>query len=248
MQETETSEKTLEHNRINYFLLKFDFINNEIENFTKVIKSISSRFDRLEKTDVPHFQFKVVENEQTFDKALATNWTLTSDKIGIKLRFSEAEKSITLETKKYKNNATYKPMLDVLINAIKDNSIQIESTRIGMRYINEYACLKLSDIKKVYQKRLADSIIPQLKGDKIARAIAVEEYHNDYGSLRLQYGVPNKYYPSKIKDYDLLLDIDSYVNDTIPYEKWCDAIRELNHNAYSIFSDSIINEYLQKMK
>ena len=73
----------------------------------------------------------------------------------------------------------------------------------------------------------------------------VHEFQCDSLMKRVQYGIPNRFYPSIISNYDLVLDIDVYSGGSMGLDVWDDNIREYNHAAYDTFlsytKDSLID-------
>jgi uncharacterized protein (TIGR04255 family) len=76
----------------------------------------------------------------------------------------------------------------------------------------------------------------------------MEEYSNEELKLRLQYGVPNKFYPSSITTYDLLLDIDSYTESNYNVNDWESIISKLNHSAYELFLKEMNEIFIGQLK
>lgn len=83
---------------------------------------------------------------------------------------------------------------------------------------------------------------------ELSRIIGVEEYNNDGYKLRFQYGIPNKFYPSVMTVYDLIMDIDSYIESTSTISEWEQIIVNLNHAAYRKFINEINENYLKELK
>jgi uncharacterized protein (TIGR04255 family) len=82
-----------------------------------------------------------------------------------------------------------------------------------------------------------------------SRLIAVEHYNfGDGFKFRLQYGINNDFFPSVIKKYDLVMDLDSYLDDTCNTKEWEEKIKKLNHDAAVIFEKGITQKYLEALK
>jgi len=124
----------------------------------------------------------------------------------------------------------------------------IESKRIGLRYINEFPCNDIKTVSKIFNKRLSAIIKQMINGKSQSRVIGMEEYNNDGFKIRFQYGIPNKYYPSAINVFDLVLDIDSYIEISSPANEWEDLIKILNHSAYTYFITEMNENYLEGLK
>ena len=82
----------------------------------------------------------------------------------------------------------------------------------------------------------------------ISRVISQEEYNFSNSKLRLQYGIPNKFYPGLLNNYDLVLDIDSYLDSRTIVSDWTLVLSDLNHKAYDIFQESISQNLLESLK
>jgi uncharacterized protein (TIGR04255 family) len=120
---------------------------------------------------------------------------------------------------------------------------------LGREHGLRFECKRQREISRIYGKRLSSSVKSMLSIDNQTRVIAMEEYNvNDDILLRLQYGVPNKFYPSKISTYDLLLDIDAYTVASTNVESWEETIRTLNHTAYDTFKSAVNEQFLEQLK
>jgi uncharacterized protein (TIGR04255 family) len=117
-----------------------------------------------------------------------------------------------------------------------------------MRYINSFHCKTPKEIIKVLSKDKAKILSGICQENQLSRMIVQEEYNTENSKLRLQYGVPNKYYPAVMTTYDVLLDIDSYDDSTHPFEEWDEVIKNLNHMAYGAFVKSMNSQYIESLK
>jgi hypothetical protein len=81
-----------------------------------------------------------------------------------------------------------------------------------------------------------------------SRVIGVEEYNAEGYKMKFQYGIPNKFYPSAITNYDLIMDIDSYIQSSSSLDEWESIIADLNHSAYQRFIAEINDKYLEELK
>jgi len=124
----------------------------------------------------------------------------------------------------------------------------IKSKRIGMRFINEFPCDNIDSIKKVLRLEKAKIVTEMLKDINLSRSLAYTEYNHDGRKARVQYGVSNKFYPSVISKYDLVLDIDVYYDLQMQIDGWASAISEINHAAYDYFTSTINQKYLEAMR
>jgi len=76
----------------------------------------------------------------------------------------------------------------------------------------------------------------------------MEEYNNEGMKMRFQYGIPNKFYPSVITVFDLVLDIDSFIESESSVNEWEGIISKLNHAAYGKFVKEINPNYIEDLK
>ena len=240
---------TLEKNYITQFILRIDInpFQLQTEKYPNVIINhiMSKAFNRREKQIINKINFRF-NNEQEVSKTSEEvfNYILINEQKNIKLTFS-FDGAIIFHTTQYEDNSVYKDTIQLLLEAIKVNSLDIIANRIGMRYINEFPCSNTKNISKFFNKTIATNIKNMLKEEKISRAIAQEEYNNSYLKLKVQYGVPNKFYPAVINNYDLLLDIDSFDNTQNKPEQWEEVISELNNQAYNKFLNVINPKLIQ---
>jgi uncharacterized protein (TIGR04255 family) len=243
------ANNTLTKNAIKQFILRVDFTKSDALNIGEIAERMSVHFDRSEKRQISGFQMKLTQGvasevvpQNAFDFVLISEQTTTT------LTFSEVQNAFWIECNNYINNSIYKEIIDRIIEVINIVSPDIESKRIGLRYINEFKCNNLKSIGKIYAKRLTNITKKMLDRPKLSRIIGMEEYNNDGYKLRLQYGIPNKFYPSVINVFDLLMDIDSYIDSTNTIGEWEGIIVNLNHAAYSLFIDEINTSYLEELK
>ncbi len=166
----------------------------------------------------------------------------------VTLQLNCFERSIVLMSSHYNDNSIYKDRIHKVITLLKEFNSDLAASRIGMRYINKFSCSKAADIGKYLITPETNSIKDTLKRSNVCRAILVHEYqHGDY-QVRVQCGVPNKFYPSVITNYELVLDIDVYGGGSQPIDRWEDSIRDYNHGAYDYFVKYIKPSLLAEMK
>ena len=76
----------------------------------------------------------------------------------------------------------------------------------------------------------------------------VHEFQNDSHRVKVQYGIPNRFYPSVITNIDLVLDIDVFAQGVLAIDEWNEVIKECNHSAYNMFCKYMKNTYIESMK
>lgn len=244
------NDRTLSKNRINNFLLRVDLVNNSDLNLIETAEALSESFDRTEKRIIDNVTVNFTQHQHDLDRNKSLNYVLFSDTESITLTFSEHENAFWIQSSKYKNNLAYKSFIKLIINEISKHCDTIEAKRIGLRYINEFNCNTIRKISSIFGRRLSGITRSMLKNTNNVRVIGVEEYYDKESSkrLRLQYGIPNEFYPSNISTYDLLLDIDSYIEDTIKITDFEDTISDLNHSAYNIFINETNPKLIERLK
>ena len=184
-----------------------------------------------------------------FPKLNYTQYVLKTDNGRIRLKLNEREKAIIIDANHYVNNSVYKNRVsDIISNLISLGFEKIKAKRIGLRYINTVSCSKKTEISKVIKKPLVASIIKSLDIENINRSMQIVEYVNDDSSVRVQYGCPNKFYPSKLVNYDVVLDIDVYFGGLQTINEWEESISTYNHTAYREFLNFIEPSFVAKLK
>ena len=246
----EKVDRTLYNNEIKKFILKIDFVSNDVSDFASLVNNISKNFTRLEqRTHINYnINLNLKQDKEEVRKEQTPDYVLINDRTSLNLTFSTFQNALIIETAKYVNNESYKECLRLVGNAIMELSINIQCKRIGMRYINSFQCKSPKEIGKVLSKEKAKMLSGICKEEQLSRVIVQEEYNTDSSKLRVQYGVPNKFYPAVMKTYDILLDIDSYDDSTHPFDEWDDIIKNLNHLAYRVFVESMNYQYIEKLK
>ncbi len=242
------AETTLNNNPIKTFILRFDTPNLSLESMKKMILRLSPRFDRTEERVHSNINIHLTEKGHDVNKTDHKDYVLISDSDGAQLTFSEMNKCFSFQTAQYKDYLTYKRVIDDVASSIQTESLDVKTARLGMRFINEIKCSKLVDIKKKLSKNTGAVISAMCSNDNSSRAVAIEEYTTDDLKVRFQYGILNKYYPSKLVNYDLTLDIDVYIDYELSLHEWDDALKKLNHTAFDIFKNAVSIKMLEEMK
>lgn len=246
----EQIDRTLYNNEIKKFILKIDFVSNEVNDFASIVNNISKQFTRLEQRTHINYNINVdlKQDKEEVRKEQTPDYVLIDEMKSLNLTFSTFQNALIIETAKYVNNISYKECLKIVKDSIIELALNIQCKRIGMRYINSFQCKALKEIGKILSKEKAKVLSGICHEDQLSRAIVQEEYNTDNSKLRLQYGMPNKFYPAVMTTYDILLDIDSYDDSTHPFEEWDDVIRNLNHMAYGAFIRSMNSQYIENLK
>ena len=246
----EQIDRTLYNNNVKKFILKIDFTSNDVNDFALIVNVISKCFTRLEQRTHINYNINVnlQQNKEDVKKEQTPDYVLVDEERCLNLTFSTFQNALIIETSKYLNNVSYKECLNIVYSAIIKLGIQIQSKRIGMRYINSFQCKTMKDIAKVFSKNKSKVFTEICQREYLSRVIIQEQYNMGDYKLRSQYGIPNKFYPAIMTTYDLLLDIDSYDDSNHSFEEWDDVIRNLNHAAYGEFDQSITPKYKESLK
>lgn len=241
-------ERMLIKNKLKTFLLRIDLINDDECRIAKIVEKMSKFFDRTEKRQVNNFTVNFTINNSNVTQKESFDYVLTSEANPISMTFSETHNAFWLESKQYRSNEIYKDVINKTIGVIVEECGEFQSKRIGLRYVNEFECDKLRNITNVYGKRLSTIVKTMIHCGIQSRLIGMEEYNNEGYKMRLQYGIPNKFYPSVLSVYDLLLDIDSYTDSTNTIDEWNEVITNLNHAAYNKFISEMNPKYIEGLK
>lgn len=240
-----TSSTTLANNSIALFIIRIDISQEAEIDFVALANALSFRFyERIEK--VLHRNINVDVESLKNDVQETYNYVLKQGS-DYQLRISTFDRSIIFETNKYLNKGTYMQAMINLVSVLEEQSA-VEAVRIGMRYINTFACSKIQQINKIFKTNIARTLKDVAGKESVSRIINIEEYNYDTHRLKVQYGVVNKFYPAIISNYDLTLDIDVFSNEVIPIGDWINKITEYNHIAYDEFVDMMNVGYLDKLR
>ena len=241
-------ERVLHKNSIKKFILRVDLMKPNDSVVALIANNLTQYFDRLEKRQITGFTVNFTKGESEMSQQQANDFVLISEKQALSMTFSEHQNSFWLMCDHYQSNKVYKELLYNTIKTINEISSDIVAKRIGLRFINEFQCEHIKRISQIYGKRLASITKKMITVNKLSRVIGMEEYIYDDYKLRLQYGIPNKFYPSIISIRELLLDIDSYIDRKVLLNSWEGVVSQLNHNAYKIFSEEINPKMFEEMK
>ena len=216
--------------------------------YHSIISDLSKCFDRVEKRTQTNFEVKFTSDKSEVNKVEAFDHVLINEQKNFTMTFSVAQNAFWFETKNYIDRTTYSEIVSVLIKSALAKEINLIARRIGMRFINNFKCDKLKSITKIFNPAISKSIVQRSSQPFIARVICQEEFTFDLHKVRVQFGIPNKFYPSVINNYDLLLDIDAFDNTIQTISNWEKVINELNHSAYKAFVSNINPNFLITLK
>lgn len=238
------NNRILQNNKITHFILRVDLLQDAQIDYKQLADSLKIEFETY-KTEL-HFNYNVNIDKVEVKKEDFIKYLLSTPTANLKI--DSFEKCIIIELQQYKDKTSYVHHLTKVIEALKSLGVEILAKRIGMRYINVFPCSKITEISKVLNATDAKYIKEFVVKDGIARSMLVHEYqYGDY-LVRVQYGIPNKFYPSVIKNYDIVLDIDVYSSGQQSIDVWEESITQFNHQAYNTFISYIKASFLQTLK
>lgn len=241
----EEVNKTLQNNKITQFLLRIDIMPGTVVDFKGLAEALTADYGTV-RTQL-HVNYNVDMQKVKVNKEEFLTYILGKAP-DVTLRIDCFDRSIVLSSNHYADNSIYKERIHKLVMILKSLNPEIAASRIGMRYINTFPCSKSTEINKYLNTSEANSIKETLKRPNISRAILVHEYQNGDYQARVQCGIPNKFYPSVITNYELVLDIDVYGVGAQTIDRWEDSIRDYNHGAYDYFKEYIKPILLEEMK
>lgn len=240
------NNRTLLNNKISQFILRIDLSKDVDINYLKLTELLKDKYDSY-KTEL-HVNYNVdIEKERVCRKDFI-KYILGTSSTATTLKIDSFEKSIIIESTQYENDTIYKQCLQNVITALKSIGENISSRRIGMRYINKFSCPNIMSISKILSPLEAKAIKNAVSKDNIARAMMIHEFQCGTNIIRVQFGVPNKFYPSIINNYDIILDIDVFSSGVENMDEWAEAIKSYNHQAYDTFIKYIKDSFLETLK
>ena len=243
-----TEERQLSKNSLDLFILRFELIQNSVIDFDLLLSDISKHFDRTEKRLLTNFEVNFTTDKSEVNKVESYDYVLTKEKERYSMTFSKSQNAFWFETTNYINRETYANVVKELLNSAEKNNIKLTTRRIGMRFINNFKCNSPRQISKIFLPEISRNLVHRVSQNSISRIICQEEFNYDSCKVRVQYGIPNKFYPAVINNFDLLLDIDSYEDKIQELESLLETINNLNHCAYKAFISNINPTFLNSLK
>ena len=238
--------RVLRNNKIAQFILRIDIDKRNQIDFAKLADDLKDDYDFSKQEVATNLNLDL--DNCSVKKEEFINYILTR-KQDVSLKLTTLEKSICIQAAHYETKEVYEELLNRIIECIvSQNNSGINAMRIGMRYVNIFSCPKKSDISKILCKKKSDIIKGMLEKENTIRSIAIEEFQTSCCNGRVQYGIPNKFYPSIIKQFDIVLDIDVYVNGIQEITEWKDIVSCHNHIAFDTFISYINKKQLELLK
>lgn len=237
--------RTLVNNDIKQFILRIDF-QSPLPTI-ELVEALKDDFSRVENRKIVGFEVAVnlPKNTSALSQKDFTDLVLVKDHLTLTL--SAKDNSLYIAATSYLDNTVYKSISDRIIDVCRSTG-ECSAKRIGMRYINEIACPKITAISRIFKKSYSSVVRNMISTHDTNRAVAIQIRNCDDYTLRIQYGVLNKFFPAVIKNYDLLLDIDSSTIGEISIDRWSETIKKLNHAAYDSFVNIVTEAYIESKK
>lgn len=237
---------TINNNDIKQFILRIDFQTRMPTE--KIVTDLKCFFQRLEERKLLGFEVSLdTQNKSSsVEQKNFTDIVMVGDD-GKTFVLSPKENCLYLQSNVYIDNSVYKDIVKALVAACRSEEC-CQAKRIGLRYINELECKTPRSFNAVLNKKFATVIKNMLTPEDTTRAIAVQFRTVNEQSLKVQYGVFNKFFPSVLKNYDIVIDIDSFSTSLVDVHAWESIITSLNHNAFATFAEMVSPIYMEKKK
>ena len=237
--------RVLMNNKVSHFILRIDVDPSCGVQYDKLVNDLKPEATSY-KVEL-HTNFNVDVNSQKVSRQEFLKHILGFGQF-VRLTVDTFFNAIIIDASHYETNAIYKGILSHLIQALKAQEVDVYANRVGMRFINTFPCTKREEISKVFNSPEAKAIKDGLDKTSVTRVMIVEEFQETDYMKRVQFGIPNKFYPAVISNLDLTLDIDVYTSGRQQMDLWNEIVRGCNHIAYDTFVAYIRDSYIETMK
>ena len=129
------NNRILQNNKISHFILRIDFTKDIQIDYKMLSESLKGEFATF-KTEL-HSNYNVNIDNFEVKKEDFIRYLLSTSTISLKI--DSFEKSIIVELQQYNDKSSYMQCLTKVIEKLKALDIEINSQRIGMRYINIFS-------------------------------------------------------------------------------------------------------------
>lgn len=240
-------ERTLSNNKVSTFIIRIDLDMNSNLDYNDVSQALSIFFPYVQTHIFPYYNVNL--NDNSIEKVEAKKFIFKIED-GVRLEISPIDKAIIFSSSYYTTNDIYKERLRQIVDIISEKTEGVlKARRIGMRFINTFPSIKDGNLAMVLNvsetKIIKDSLSNK---EDLSRLIVVDEYLKEDFRIRVQYGIPNKFYPNKITSRDIILDIDVYSEGLQSIDIWLENISNYNHAAYDMFLRYIRNEIIEQLR
>lgn len=249
MEDISKGSNTLTKNAISKFIVRFDWMATPDINIVDIVNQLSKFYDRREQNIRTNVNLTFKDNQAPgITQSQATDYRLIKESNNSVLTFIHESNAFYFETSRYVDCSIYGDSIKQVIDIIKEGKSDLKSTRIGMRFINNFHSSCIKETSKIFNSEVAKHLMFIASKEKVSRIINQEEYNLDSSKLRVVYGIPNKFYPAILNNFDLLLDIDSIDDTQESIGNWEQVLKNLNHAAYHKFVEFMLPKYLETLK
>lgn len=240
-------ERTLTKNKVSMFIIRIDLDMSSELDYSVISDDLGRIFPNKQIQISPHFNVNL--DNVSIEKVEVKKFLFLIEP-SVRLEVSPVDKSIIFSSNYYTTNDLYKERLERIVRVFEERTDRsLKARRIGMRFINTFPATKEGNLPIVLNmsetKILRDSLA---KKNDLSRLIMVDEYLKEDYRIRVQYGVPNKFYPNIISSQDLILDIDVYSEGLQAIENWCEVVSIYNHAAFDTFMGYVRDDVVDSLR
>jgi len=235
-------------------LVRVDF-QNALVDYEKGInpavpKAIANIFPTMVEHKIKHLQVKIENTQQSMQQVEQKLWTYYAKDRKKHTRIEPTDFYIQYD--KYDSFGVLKKDLLLVFNSLIKSYVELNITRIGLRYIDEIEIKGEEDVfdwKNYLNPKLFSDLSLPLKKDRgfISRAFSNLEFNYGDHNLILKYGMFNPDYPSTIKKKVFILDSDAYKRDNIPNEELETVLGQLHDRISTLFENRLIRDGLREI-
>jgi uncharacterized protein (TIGR04255 family) len=201
--------------------------------FTKPLSLLTEHSLNSELVDVIRKRYSIFEPQKEIRKSLLfkVNGDVGGEVGGVSENSTEINKfvfhgenrektititpeSIFVTLKKYESYSDFK--LDIIdpIEKVLTTERNVQINRTGLRFVNIFGDLieKYQDLDKYFSPMISSPFSSLVDGSNCTRNILITEYLLDEIKIRVQSGIFNRDYPTKIKNKEFVIDIDAYID------------------------------------
>jgi len=221
--------------KLNYTSLS-DY-NNKLKEFQKLIKE---KFPILEEAKGVMIEHQFGDKQEVKSKKEdLVKWIFFNRK---KTRMLSIESdSLTLEFKEYKNFSEFEVIVKLILESLFGVFSSISSTRLGLRYINQIELNEGEPFK--WEGYINNSLLCSLdfirEKEEVSRYITSYVLNREDYQLRIQCGIANSLYPSRIIKKEFILDFDCFTQESLEKEDILRKTKEFNEAIRKLFEESI---------
>lgn len=232
-------------NRLQSVICKVDFA-RDIPQFMdepslEMLNLIKPLFPIMEQKKGKQFQFQISDKEAGSSELKDFTHCIFHNESREK-SLSINPDSIFIQYKKFTSFSQTSSEFVEIVKKIFEDSPDETVKRIGLRYTNIFT--KKDFTKKALSNYInKDYIFKNLTSEDVlntSRRIIVFDYNNnDKTKTRLQYGYYNPEYPAQIKNWNFIIDCDSYTDYMLSISEFDTLANKLHANACILFEDII---------